>query len=139
MGGVPSTRGRRQIGDLSPSSAQRHRSPPASGAIATGHTIVDATVPLGRAEPAKWLVKAIARGVTWYDDLLSGRAASMRDIARSENVSERYVAQLIRLAFIEPKRVAAVLDGSTALRLTSAEIASGLDLPLSWHQQASIL
>jgi site-specific DNA recombinase len=51
----------------------------------------------------KSLIKALARAVTWYDDLITGRADSMREIAAQENVSERYVAQLLRLAFLKPK------------------------------------
>jgi hypothetical protein len=39
--------------------------------------------------PAKWLVKAIARAATWYDDIFSGRVASLREIAEREGVAEK--------------------------------------------------
>jgi hypothetical protein len=83
----------------------------------------------------KTLIKAIARGITWYEDLTSGRAISMRDIATRENVSERYVAQLIRLAFLTPDLVAGCLDGTIALPITGTDVAKGVELPQDWAVQ----
>ena len=60
--------------------------------------------------PARWLVKALARSITWYDGLVSGRAASFREIALREGVAERYIAQLLPLAFLDPK-----LSGSVSM------------------------
>jgi hypothetical protein len=83
----------------------------------------------------KTLIKAVARGVTWYEELTTGRSDSMRDIATLENVSERYVAQLIRLAFLAPDLIAGCLDGTVDLPITSADIAKGVELPQDWAVQ----
>ncbi len=87
----------------------------------------------------KSLIKALSRAVTWYDDLTTGRAGSMREIAAQEGVSERYVAQLLRLAFLKPKLVEAYLEGNAALSITGADIAPGIALPLDWNRQAALV
>ena len=45
------------------------------------------------------------------------------------------MAQLIRMAFIDPKRVTAYIEGSAPIRLASAEIAGGIGIPMSWQSQ----
>jgi site-specific DNA recombinase len=87
--------------------------------------------------PARWLVKALARSITWYDDLVSGGATSFRDIAKREDVTERYVAQLVPLAFLDPALVRECLDGRRALTLTGSDVAQGIELPLAWADQNS--
>ena len=85
----------------------------------------------------KSLIKAIARAVTWYDHLVRGRVASMREIATAEDVSERYVAHLLPLAFLKPELVEGCLDGTTDLGISGANLAKGLDLHRDWRRQVA--
>lgn len=87
----------------------------------------------------KSLVKAIARAVTWYDDLVSGRASSMREIAEREQVSERYVAQLLPLALLKPNLVEGCIAGALELSIAAAEIAKGVTFPAVWEAQQTQL
>jgi hypothetical protein len=66
------------------------------------------------------LLKAIARAHRWFEELLSGRATTLAAIASCEGVTDRYVARLIRLAFLAPKIVEAIAErGAPAdLKLT---------------------
>jgi len=84
----------------------------------------------------KPLLKAIARAVTWYDDLVAGRASSMRDIAEREQVSERYVAQLLPLAFLKPSLIEGCTAGALELSITVPDLAKGVTLPAPWDEQA---
>jgi site-specific DNA recombinase len=84
----------------------------------------------------KSLVKAVARAVTWYEDLVSGKAASMREIATAENVSERYVAQLLPLALLNPSLIEGSLDGSVDAPVTGSDLARGLTIPREWQRQS---
>lgn len=86
----------------------------------------------------KTLIKALARAVSWYDDLVSGKASSMREIAEQEKVSERYVAQLLPLAFLKPGLVEAALEGTGSLTISGAEIAKGVTLPMGWETQTAL-
>lgn len=83
----------------------------------------------------KSLIKAIARAVTWYDDLASGKAASMRQIATADDVSERYVAQLLPLALLRPELVKGCLDGTCSVSITGSALARGLTIPYGWEAQ----
>lgn len=50
------------------------------------------------------------------------------------------MSQLLRLAFLDPTIIAAVLDGDKAIGIASADIARGLELPmLFWSEQAAAL
>ena len=57
------------------------------------------------------LLKAVARGYRWSDELLSGRVQSVQKIARRERLSARYVWLVLRLGFLAPQIVEAIVDG----------------------------
>ena len=59
-------------------------------------------------KPDAALLKAIALAHRWFEELTLGRATSLAAIASSQGVSDRYVARLIRLAFLAPKIVEAI-------------------------------
>src|SRR6202023_3928803 len=56
------------------------------------------------------LIKAIAKGRRWADDLLTGRVESVAAIARREGVLPNYVRRLTRLAFLAPMIVEAIVS-----------------------------
>jgi site-specific DNA recombinase len=70
-------------------------------------------------KPDPALIKAIARAHRWFDDLVTGRAQSLAAIAKTESVSDRYVAHLLPLAFFAPDIVEAVLAGTQPPELTA--------------------
>ena len=90
-----------------------------------------------RVDPA--LVKAIVRGRQWFEDLASGRAGSLAEIAEAEGVSARYVGHLIPLAFLAPDIVARVLSGTQPVDLTTENLTKRIDLPLAWTVQRTLL
>ena len=58
------------------------------------------TRPVRIAPPILALVKAIARGHVWFDELARGEALSVAQIATREGVTDRYVSCLLKLAFV---------------------------------------
>jgi DNA invertase Pin-like site-specific DNA recombinase len=85
------------------------------------------------------LVKAIARGCQWFEDLVTGRARSLVEIARVERVTRRYVGRLLPLAFLAPDIIASVLAGTQPVQLTTEMLTRCADLPLDWEEQRSLL
>src|SRR5580700_6803197 len=65
------------------------------------------------------LMKAIARGRQWADDLLDGRVESVAEIARREGVLPNYVRRLTRLAFLAPRIVENIAAGRQPPELTA--------------------
>jgi site-specific DNA recombinase len=81
------------------------------------------------------LIKAIARGRQWSDDLLAGRAESAAVIARREGVLPNYVRRLTRLAFLAPRIVEAIATGHQPAELTAKALTERIELPLIWSEQ----
>jgi DNA invertase Pin-like site-specific DNA recombinase len=91
----------------------------------------------GRVDPA--LIKAIVRGRKWFEDLASGRALSLVEIAKAEDVTDRYVGHLLPLAFLAPDIVASVLSGTQPVDLTTEAVTKRINLPLAWADQRKLL
>ena len=86
------------------------------------------------------ILKAIARAHRWFDDLVSGRSASMVEIGRREGVSKPYISRMIRLAFLAPAIVERIVEGRQPPELTAQVLSTGRgDLPLNWSDQEKLL
>src|SRR5499433_3678177 len=79
------------------------------------------------------LLIAIAKARQWIDDLVHGRAASFAVIARREGKAERHIRLLAPLAFVSPRIVSALLDGTAPADLTLTKLARAL--PYCWAEQ----
>jgi site-specific DNA recombinase len=79
------------------------------------------------------LLIAIAKARHWIDDLAHGRAASFAVIARREGRVERHIRLLAPLAFVSPRIVSALLEGTAPADLTLTKLAHAL--PYSWADQ----
>ena len=88
-----------------------------------------------RRDPA--LVRAM-RAAAWFDELASGRARSLHDLAMRDGVSRRYIRRLVSLAFLSPQLVEAILQGRQPVELTATRLTE-LDLPLDWAEQHRLL
>jgi site-specific DNA recombinase len=79
------------------------------------------------------LLIAIAKARQWIDDLAHGRAASFAVIARREGKAKRHIRLLAPLAFVSPRIVSALLDGTAPADLTLTTLARAL--PYCWAEQ----
>jgi site-specific DNA recombinase len=64
---------------------------------------------------------------------VDGRATSFAQIAKREGKVERHVRFLTSLAFVSPRVIAAIADGSAPTDLTVTTLAKAL--PYSWAEQ----
>ena len=85
------------------------------------------------------LLKAVARGHKWFNQLISGEAVFTREIAVRERVNERFVRRLIHLAFLSPAIVQAIAEGRHPVDLTAEALSRGIDIPISWVKQNAAL
>ena len=85
------------------------------------------------------LVKTIARAHAWSEELLSGRAISMAEIASRSGVSDSYVRKLLPLAFLSPDIVAIIMVGRQPPHLTTQMLIRQIDIPLDWQEQKQAL
>ena len=85
-----------------------------------------------KSEPNHALIRAIVQSRSWVEKLKAG--SSVSDITASEGISEGRLSKRIRLAFLSPKLVTAILDGTTGQELTIKKL-SARDIPLNWEAQ----
>ncbi len=88
-----------------------------------------------RREPDPVLIKTIARAHDWLRRLASGESGSVKDIAAADSVTGSYVTRVLRLAFLAPDIVEAILDGRQPVELTTKRLLLLGDLPLGWQDQ----
>jgi site-specific DNA recombinase len=89
-----------------------------------------------RSETRATLVKAIANGRRWLEELVTGRVISADQIALREQCSVRQVNRVITLAFLAPDLVQAAIEG----RLPRGIGVEALrDSPIEWGQQRQML
>jgi site-specific DNA recombinase len=79
------------------------------------------------------LLTAIAWARSWMNDLSEGRVGSFEEIARSENKVERHIRHLAPLAFVSPRIIEAIANGSAPADLTVTRLARAL--PHGWAAQ----
>jgi site-specific DNA recombinase len=79
------------------------------------------------------LLIAIAKARKWMDELANGRVGSFAMLARREGKLERHIRRLLPLAFLSPRIVSRLLDGTAPAGLTIAALARAL--PSSWDEQ----
>jgi site-specific DNA recombinase len=86
-----------------------------------------------KAESRDALLIAIGKARGWIDDIRLGRFASFAEIAKREALCERHIRLLAPLAFLSPRIIAAIVDGTAPAGLTVTGLAKAL--PYSWAEQ----
>jgi site-specific DNA recombinase len=71
------------------------------------------------------------------DAILAGRIASFDEIASAEGLAERHVRFLMPLAFLSPRIIAAINQGTVRRDLTVSNLARAL--PVKWADQEGML
>ncbi len=87
--------------------------------------------------PNATLIKALTRAYKWKERLFTGGAPSTSAIAKQEGVTERYVSRIMRLAFLAPDIVEAILDGYQPADLELERLMKGI--PVNWNEQRRAL
>jgi site-specific DNA recombinase len=75
----------------------------------------------------------------WFDEISTGKASSLAEIAAREGLAVRYVGRLIRLAFLAPAIVEAILEGRQPASITTEALTRHIELPLEWRSQKTAL
>ena len=91
----------------------------------------------GAALPAvdRTLVKTIIRARTWWSQLCADPTLTVTGIAAREQVTKSYVTRIVRLAFLAPDILGAVLDGTAPAHLTADRLTLGDIIPADWKDQ----
>jgi site-specific DNA recombinase len=90
-------------------------------------------------EPDNRLIQEILRAQSWFDDLASGRAKSIAELARRSRFNVAHVSRRITLAFLAPTIVESIVAGTQPLTLTVERLGKVCPLLISWDEQSAQL
>jgi DNA invertase Pin-like site-specific DNA recombinase len=99
--------------------------------------LASGTAPVSPPDPV--LLKVVARAYRCFDALVTGRALSIAEVAQREAVDERYISNILPLAFLAPEIVEAIVRGTQPPDLTAKKLVRRTDLPLDWQAQRGAL
>ena len=69
-------------------------------------------------EQNEQLIKAILRAYKWNKKLKESAAFSRRVVCEEENIGERYMDKILRLAYLSPKIIQSILNGTQPREIT---------------------
>jgi hypothetical protein len=85
------------------------------------------------------LVRLLVRAHAIRTRLLQDPSLTLKEIAAEEGVVSSYVSRLVRLAFLAPDIVTAILSGRHPPQLTANRLMDDTRLPLDWRAQRELL
>ncbi len=88
-------------------------------------------------EPNPELVRLIARARSWWKRLGEGQI-TITELAREQEMTSSYISRVVRLNFLAPAMVEAILSGRQPASV-SAQSLRLLDLPIEWDEQMRAL
>ena len=89
-----------------------------------------------RTETRARLLKGIAQGRIWLNQLVNDQSSNTNRIATVQSLSERSVRSTISLAFLAPDIVEAAINGDLPRGITVSQLT---DLPSDWQDQRRTL
>ena len=81
------------------------------------------------------VLKAIARAWSWRRKLEAGQVSTNLDLARTEDVSDRYIGRMIKLAYLAPAVLEKLLLQRCPLAVSIKDLTAVADLP--WAEQVA--
>jgi site-specific DNA recombinase len=88
------------------------------------------------ARTSQSLIKAIARGRYWYEQLTSRGSMSLSELAEASGVNDRYASRILRFAFLAPDIVEAILEGRQPKGMTLDK--AFINMPQRWEEQRQL-
>jgi site-specific DNA recombinase len=87
------------------------------------------------ATPDQSLIKLLVRARALQTTIERSGSASIEEIASQQNLTPSYVARLMRLNFLAPDIVEAIVAGRQPAELSANKLMKDTRFPLSWHEQ----
>jgi DNA invertase Pin-like site-specific DNA recombinase len=94
---------------------------------------------LANGERDRALIKLIAKAQIAREALALARDKSIADLAIEQGLSKDYFGVLLRISYLAPDIVAAILDGRQPAQLNRQRLARMTNLPINWQQQREML
>src|SRR5262249_58448628 len=100
---------------------------------------IDGTDPFATAKPDARLIKLLLRSRRFNASLVGNDGVPFAALVKREGVSPSYFTRLVRLSYLAPDIIQAILDGRQPGDLTADKLLAHSRLPLAWHEQRAVL
>ncbi len=90
-------------------------------------------------KPDRSLIKLLVLASDFRGRILKGPGNSIGETAEEAGVSRSYFTRILRLTYLAPDIVQAILSGSHPPDLTAAKLKAASRLPLAWQHQRELL
>jgi len=107
-----------------------------------GHEIkmlIEGSDPFATAKPDARLLKLLIRARRFNATLVDSDGVPFAALAKREGVGPSYFTRLVRLSYLTPDIIQAILDGRQPRDLTADKLLAHSRLPLTWHEQRRVL
>ncbi|NDA47335.1 MAG: hypothetical protein EBY21_08700 [Alphaproteobacteria bacterium] len=88
-----------------------------------------------QATPDQSLIRLLKRARSLQSAIEQSGSASIEEVASTQNMTPSYATRLMRLNFLSPDIVAAILDGRQPAELSANKLMKDTRYPLGWHEQ----
>jgi hypothetical protein len=80
------------------------------------------------------ILKAIARARLWYEQLTTGEAGSISQLAALHGLSQRFLHAQMKLVQLSPQSIESLMNGTGSLSLSLGDLLKVI--PINWREQA---
>jgi site-specific DNA recombinase len=101
--------------------------------------VIEGTDPFATAKADARLIKLLIRARRFNAILVDSDGLPFAALAEREGVSPSYFTRLVRLSYLAPDIIQAILDGRQPRDLTADKLLAHSRLPLTWHDQRRML
>ena len=85
------------------------------------------------------LIRLLIRAFAIREKLDMNPNLTMQQVADSEDIVPSYVTRLLRLTFLAPDIITAIVKGRQPIELTASRLMGDTRLPLEWQAQRDLL
>jgi hypothetical protein len=90
-------------------------------------------------EPDPTLLKLLRRAHAWKQQLETGPPETISDLAAANDVNASYFTRVLRIAYLAPDIIEAIIEGRQPPELTANKLARIKNLPIDWAGQRQAL
>src|SRR5215470_13206333 len=97
--------------------------------------LIQRTDPFATTKPDARLIKLLIKAQRFNATLFNSDGMSFSELVQREGISPSYFTRLLRLSYLAPDIIQAILDGRQPRDLTADKMLEHSRLPLGWHEQ----
>jgi site-specific DNA recombinase len=101
--------------------------------------LIDGPGEVRRRQPDHSLYRLLARAYRYHDMVMRNGGKTVRQLAADAGVGGSYFTRVLRLSFLAPEAVKAILRDRHPIELTAKRLANEIRLPIVWDAQRVLL